>query len=76
MFRFVLCAVALAGVLATAQPVFADPLTTTAADHAQIGPPATEQPAPPALAARSSSDAPAPVSPRLGKQAPVGFGWG
>jgi hypothetical protein len=76
MLRFALSAVALVGVLAVAQPVFADPLTATASDHAQAAAAAIEQPASPAPAWSSSSDAPA-ASVGLGKNnAPAGFGWG
>jgi hypothetical protein len=76
MLRFALPAVALVGVLAMAQPVFADPLAATASDHAEAAAAAIEQPASPAPAWSSSSDAPA-TSARLGKNiAPAGFGWG
>jgi hypothetical protein len=69
MFRFVLSAVALAGVLATAHPVFAD---RVAADPAQAAAAVTQQ-APVSL---WSSDATAPAT-GLGKNvAPAGFGWG
>jgi hypothetical protein len=75
MLRFALSAVALAGVLAVAQPVSADPLAATASDHAQAAAATIEQPASPAPA-WSSSDAPA-TSAELGKNnAPAGFGWG
>jgi hypothetical protein len=66
MLRLVLSAVALAGVLATAQPAIADPLAAAASDHAQVA--ATEQaasPAPPAANAEHGKDV-----------IPVGFGWG
>jgi hypothetical protein len=64
MLRSVLSAVALAGVLATVQPAFADPLVATTSDHSQAAAAATvEQPAPTA-----------PVSSR--SPAPAGFGWG
>ena len=43
MLRLALSTVALAGVLAMAQPVFADPLTATASDHGQPGAAAMEQ---------------------------------
>jgi len=77
MLRFVLSAVALAGVLATAQPAVADRLAATPSDHAQAAAAATKQPAPPAPASSSSSDAPAPARAGLGKGiVPVGFGWG
>jgi hypothetical protein len=78
MLRLVLSAVALAGVLAMAQPAFADALAATTYDRAQAAAPVTEQPAPPAPAARPSpSDASAPASAGLGTDIiPVGFGWG
>jgi hypothetical protein len=76
MFRFALSAVALAGVLVTAQPSFADPLAATASDHAQAAAP-TEQLAPPVPAAAASSDAPAPANAGRSKDIIfVGFGWG
>jgi len=76
MLRLALSAVALACVLAMAQPVFADPLAATASDHAQAAAAAIEQPASQAPAWSSSSDASA-TSARLGKNiAPAGFGWG
>ncbi len=67
MFRFLISAIALAGVLATAQPVFADPLATTPdhADRAQAAA-GTEQVAAPGPASSWSSDT----------MAPVGMGWG
>jgi hypothetical protein len=78
MFRFAFSAVVLAGVLATAHPVFADTFTATASDHVQVAAPAAEQAAPLAPARSSSSDAPAPASASAegGKDIPVGFGWG
>jgi hypothetical protein len=67
MLRFALSVVALAGVLATVQPAFADPLPATASDHAQAAAAAVmEQPAPPAPASSRPSETPAPA----------GFGWG
>jgi hypothetical protein len=75
MFRLSLSAVVLAGVLATAHPVLADPLVATAAsDHAQTAASATEQPIP-APASSSSPDVAAPANAGLG-EAPAGFGWG
>ena len=50
MFRFVLSAVALVGLLAAAHPVFADPVPATASDHAQAAAAAMQQPASPAPA--------------------------
>jgi hypothetical protein len=77
MLRLVLSAVALAGVLVTAQPTFADPLPVTASDHAQAAASAPEQPAPPASTKVGSPDAPAPTNAGLGKGVIfVGFGWG
>ena len=76
MLRFALSAVALVGVLAVAQPVFADPLAATASDHAQAAAAAIEQPTSPIPVWSSSSDAPA-TSAGPGKNvAPAGFGWG
>jgi hypothetical protein len=75
MLRFALSAVALAGVLAMAQPIYADPLAALASDHAQAAAAAIEQPMSPAPAWPSSSDAPAAAD-GLGKNAPAGFGWG
>ena len=68
MFRFALSAVALAAVLVTTHPSFADPLPAATSDHAQAqaAVAATEQPTPSANARTPSSDA----------MAPVGFGWG
>jgi hypothetical protein len=78
MLRFVLSAVALAGVLATAPAAFADPLAVTASDHAEAVAPTQEQAALPAPAAwPSPSDATAPASAGRDKDiAPVGPGWG
>jgi len=78
MLRFVLSAVALAGVLVTAQPTFADPLAaTTSDDHGQVAAPEREQAARPSAARASSPDATAPANSELGKGViPVGFGWG
>jgi hypothetical protein len=77
MFRFVLSAVALAGVLATAHPALADPLAASASDHAQAAAPATEQAPLAAPAWSPSSDATAPASGWPGRGiTPVGFGWG
>jgi hypothetical protein len=76
MLRLVLSAVALAGVLAAAQPAIADPLAATASDHAKVA--ATEQPASPAPASSWSSDASAPGTDTEQRKdfIPVGFGWG
>jgi hypothetical protein len=78
MLRFVLSVVALAGVLVTAQPTFADPLAAaTSDDHVQAAAPESEQPTRPAVARASSPDATAPANAGLGKGViPVGFGWG
>lgn len=78
MLRSFISAVALAGVLATAQPSFAEPLAATATDQAQAAAPATEQPAPPAVGQSSSSDATTRASawPPHKDIIPVGFGWG
>jgi len=77
MLRFVLSAVALAGVLAAAQPAFADLLAATAPDQVKATAAAKAQPAPPAPASSSSSDENAPARAGFGKDIiPVGFGWG
>jgi hypothetical protein len=78
MLRLALSTVALAGVLAMAQPVFADPLAATASDHAQpVAAAMEQQPTSPTPAWSSSWDAPAATSARPGKNiAPAGFGWG
>jgi hypothetical protein len=81
MLRFALSAIALVGVLAMAQPVFADPLAATGSDHAQAAAATIEQLASPAPAWSSTSDRPA-TSAGPGKNiapagfAPAGFGWG
>jgi len=62
MVRFVLSVVVLAGVLAVAHPVSADPNRVTASDLA----PAAEQPSLSTPAQATSSAPPAPS----------GFGWG
>ena len=71
MLRFVLSAMALAGILATTLPAFADPPTATASDHAQAAAATTAPPAPPALGRSSPSGAPEPDG-----FIPVGPGWG
>jgi hypothetical protein len=78
MLRFVLSAVVLAGVLATEQPTFADPVAATASDRAYAAAATTEQPVPVAPASwSSSSDTPAPATAVGHKDtAPAGFGWG
>jgi hypothetical protein len=77
MLRFIFSAIALAGVLETAQPALADPFASTAADFAQTAPSAAAQPAPKAPTGSSSSDATAPTSAvRDLDIASVGFGWG
>jgi hypothetical protein len=78
MLRSFISGVALAGVLAAAHPSFAEPLAAPASDQAQATAPATEQPAPPALAQPSSSDATPRASawPPHKDIVPVGFGWG
>jgi hypothetical protein len=62
MVRFVLSVVALAGVLAVAHPVSADPNNVTASDLGQA-------------AGQRSPSAPAPAAPS-DLLAPTGFGWG
>jgi hypothetical protein len=66
MLRSILSAVALAGVLAAAQPVFADHLAATASDQVQAAAAMMEQPAP----------LPAPGASAEHRIAPAGFGWG
>ena len=66
MLRSILSSVVLAGVLATAQPVFADPLAAPAPDHAQAAAATMEQPAP----------LPTPATNAERGNAPAGFGWG
>ena len=66
MLRSILSAVALAGIIAAAQPAFADAAAATAPEHAQPAAAAAQQSAPPAAASSPRSlDAPAPA----------GFGW-
>ena len=73
MLRFVLSAMALAGLLATTLPAFADPPTATASDHAQAAAATTAPPAP---------AVPARLSPSAAHDShdtdiiPVGLGWG
>jgi hypothetical protein len=76
MFRFVLSAVALAGLLVTAHPAFADQLPGTASDHAQPVATATKQSAPLESTWSLPSDAVLPARAVRGKAVPVGFGWG
>jgi hypothetical protein len=66
MFRLTLSAVALAGVLVTMHPSFADPLPVATSDYVQAAAAASEQPAP----------SPAAWSPSSDVAAPVGPGWG
>jgi len=75
MLRFARSAVALAAVLATAQPIFADPLAATASDSAQAAA-AMDQSASPASVWSSSSDAAATTAGPGKNVAPAGFGWG
>jgi hypothetical protein len=72
MLRSVLSAVALAAVLATVTPAFADPLDAPASDHTQAAVAAT-QPTPVPASSRTS-DGSAPASAK--DFSPVGFGWG
>jgi hypothetical protein len=77
MVRIILSAVALAGILAAAQPAFADPLAATPSDRVQTTVVAREQPAASVPAATSSPDARSQANGGLGKDAvTVGFGWG
>jgi hypothetical protein len=66
MLRFALSAVALAAVLVTAHPSFADSVPAATSDYVQAAAAASEQPAP----------SPAVWSPSSDAMAPVGFGWG
>jgi hypothetical protein len=75
MLRFVLSAMALARILATMLPAFADPLPATAADYARVAAAATAPPAPPTPARLSPSAAPEPDG-RDTEIIPVGPGWG
>jgi hypothetical protein len=73
MLRSVLSAVALAAILATVHPAFADPLEAMASDHSQAAAAATQQ-VTPVPASSGSSDTTAPASAK--DFSPVGFGWG
>ena len=66
MLRLTLSAVALAGVLVTTHPGFADSLPAATADYVQPAAASAEQPTP----------SPAAWSPPSDAIAPVGFGWG
>jgi hypothetical protein len=66
MLRLTLSAVALAGVLVTTHPGFADSLPAATADHVEAVAATAEQPTPSPAAWSPSSDA----------IAPVGTGWG
>jgi hypothetical protein len=67
MIRSLLSAVALAGILATAQSASADPSTAAASDHAKAARVAAEQPTPQPAWENSERDK---------NLASVGFGWG
>jgi hypothetical protein len=75
MLRFVLSAMALAGILTIMLPAFADPLPATAADRARVAAAALALPA---------QSAPARLSPSVGPEPdghdteiiPIGPGWG
>jgi hypothetical protein len=67
MLRSILSAVVLAGIIAVAQPAFADAAAATASEHAQPAAAATQQSAPPAAVSSPRS---------LDTPAPAGFGWG
>jgi hypothetical protein len=66
MLRLALFAVALVGVIATAQPSFADPVGATTSDDGQTA----------AVAATQQVASPVPVWSSPDATAPVGFGWG
>lgn len=76
MLRFVLSAIALAGVLATVHPAFADTPAATASDHPYAALPIAQQSVTPTPASSSSPDATVPSGAERGKEIPVGFGWG
>jgi hypothetical protein len=77
MLRSMVSALAFAGILATAQPAFADALATAASEQTQAAAPANEQQARPVPAKASSPDATGPTNTGPGKDViPVGFGWG
>jgi len=75
--RKIILMAAIAGLLATTQRGFADPLPMSAPDHVQTATSGTET-TPQAPAWASSSDATAPAANTdAGKSGvPVGFGWG
>jgi hypothetical protein len=75
MLRFVLSAMALAGILATTLPAFADPPPATAADHARVAAVATTLSAPATPARLSPPAAPEPDGHDT-EISPVGPGWG
>ncbi len=73
MLRSVLSTVALAAVLATAHPAFADPLETMASDQSQAAAAAAQQATPvPASSAGAVIIVPASTK----DFSPVGSGWG
>jgi hypothetical protein len=74
MLRFVLSAMALAGILATTPPAFADP-GRPGNDHAQVTTDATAPPAPAASGRLLPSAAPEPDGHDT-EIIPVGSGWG
>jgi hypothetical protein len=76
MRRLVVLAIVLAGALAAADPVLADPYAAAASDPAKAAA-AAEQSAPPAPVWPSSSDQAAPAGGTAGREmVPFGFGWG
>jgi hypothetical protein len=66
MLRLALFAVAVVGVVAAAQPSFADPVAATTSDDGQTA----------EVAAAQHAASPAPVWSSPDATAPVGFGWG
>jgi hypothetical protein len=74
MLRSIISAVALATVLATVHPAFADPLAAKASDQTQPAAAATQQQTPPAAALSRPSGVTAPATSK--DFSPVGFGWG
>ena len=77
MRHLVISAITMAGVLATINPVLADPVAASTPGLAQIAAPAAEKSPLQAPAGSSPSDAPTPEAAAVGKGVvPVGFGWG
>jgi hypothetical protein len=75
MRRFILSAVVLAGLLATTQPVFAEPPAATATDHTQAVATVTTAPGPPTSTWSSPAVPPEPDG-SGDNTVPAGPGWG